>query len=120
MLKSKIVSIVSICSRYSRTVIAISVLLTALSGLYSAHNFSINTDVNRLISPDLPWRQRELAIERAFSHRNEAILAVVESPTSELATQASIALAAKLAEDSKLFPSVRNQAESDFFAHNAL
>src|SRR5712671_5556560 len=109
MLKSKIVSIVSICSRYSRTVIAISVLLTALSGLYSAHNFSINTDVNKLISPDLPWRQRELVVDKAFPHRNETILAVVEAPTSELATQASTALIERLSGDGQKanFTSVR-------------
>src|SRR5712671_4964062 len=120
MLKSKIVSIVSICSRYSRTVIAISVLLTALSGLYSAHNFSINTDVNKLISPDLPWRQRELAVDKAFPHRHELILAVVDAPTSELATQASKALVDRLTAQSELFKSVHNTAESPFFTRNAL
>src|SRR5205823_8507238 len=100
--------------------IVLATAVTFITAFYSYHNFSINTDVNRLISPDLPWRQRDLAIERAFSHRNEAILAVVESPTSEMATQASVVLAAKLAEQSQLFPSVRNQAEGEFFAHNAL
>jgi uncharacterized protein len=120
MLKTRVVAVVNVCTHYAWAVIALATAVTFITAFYSYHNFSINTDVNRLISPDLPWRQRELAIERAFSHRNESILAVVESPTSELATQASLALTAKLAEQSELFPSVRNQAESEFFAHNAL
>jgi hopanoid biosynthesis associated RND transporter like protein HpnN len=120
MLKSKIVSIVSICSRYSRTVIAISVLLTALSGLYSAHNFSINTDVNKLISPDLPWRQRELVVDKAFPHRNETILAVVEAPTSELATQATALLVDRLSGQPNRFATIRELGGGDFFAKSAL
>src|SRR4051812_39408323 len=120
MLKKRVVAIVSVCTRYAWVVIMVATAVTFISAFYSYHNFSINTDVNRLISPDLPWRQRELALERTFSQRNESILALVESPTSELATQASIALAAKLSEQTDLFPAVRNQAESDFFSHNAL
>jgi hopanoid biosynthesis associated RND transporter like protein HpnN len=120
MLKKKIVAIVNGCTRHAWAVIVMAALLTVISTFYSIHNFSINTDVNRLISADLSWRKQELVVDRAFSHRNESILAVVESPTSELATQASVALAAKLTKQPELFPSVRNQAESEFFAHNGL
>jgi hopanoid biosynthesis associated RND transporter like protein HpnN len=120
MLKTKLVSIVNYCTQRAWLVIIAAVLLTFITSIYSIQNFSINTDVNRLISADLPWRQRELALDRTFSHRNESILTVVEAPTSELASQASVALSQKLAEKPDLFPVIRNQAESDFFARNAL
>src|SRR5262245_49118478 len=120
MLKREIVAIVNGCTRHAWPVIGVAILLTLITLNYSFHNFSINTDVNRLISPDLAWRQRELAVDRAFSHRNESILAVVEAPTSELASQASMLLAGKLAEQAELLPVVRNPAESEFFARNAL
>ena len=55
------------------------VILTAISGGYVARNFSINTDVNALISADLPWRQRELAYEAAFPQSTQGILAVVDA-----------------------------------------
>jgi len=120
MLKTRLVSIVNYCTQRAWLVIIAAVLLTFITSIYSIQNFSINTDVNRLISADLPWRQRELALDRTFSHRNESILTVVEAPTSELASQASVALSQKLAEKPDLFPVIRNQAESDFFARNAL
>src|SRR5437667_7197400 len=96
MLKTRLVWIVNICTHYAWPVIAVATLLTLATGVYSFNNFSINTDVNRLISRDLPWRQQELAVDRAFSHRNESILALVEARTSELASQASAALFQKL------------------------
>src|SRR6267378_8596805 len=110
MLKSKIVATVNICTRYAWTVIAFAALLTLFTGFYSARNFSINTDVNKLISPDLPWRQRELVIDKAFPHRNETILAVVEAPTSELGTQATTALVEKLSGQTTNFQTVREPA----------
>src|SRR5262245_42637620 len=103
MLKAKVIAIVNACTQHAWPVIGVAMLLTLITTIYSIHNFSINTDVNRLISPDLPWRQRELAADRAFSHRNESILAVVEAPTSELATQASVALTTRLMEQPELF-----------------
>jgi len=120
MLKSKIVATVNICTRYAWPIIAFAALLTLFTGFYSARNFSINTDVNKLISPDLPWRQRELAIDKAFPHRNETILAVVKAPTSELATQATTALVEKLASQTANFKTVREPAGGAFFAQNAL
>ena len=55
----------------------------------------INTDINKLISPDLDWRKRDNQFEQAFD-REKLILAVVEAPTPELASAASKALSAKL------------------------
>ena len=43
-------------------------------------HFSINTDINTLISPDLDWRKRDNQFEQAFD-REKLILAVVEAPT---------------------------------------
>ncbi|MEA2987380.1 MAG: uncharacterized protein QOG83_91 [Alphaproteobacteria bacterium] len=120
MLKSKIVSIVNISTRHAWTVIALAALLTLATGIYSASNFSINTDINKLISPDLPWRQRELAVDLAFPHRNETILVVVEAPTSELTTQATSALLERLTGQPDLFRSVREPGGGPFFSRNAL
>ena len=106
MLKSRLASIVNICTRHAWSVIAVAVLLTVITGAYSVQNFAINTDVNKLISPDLPWRQRELAVDAAFPHRNETILAVVEAGTSERATQATEALLPKLKDQKDLFKAV--------------
>jgi hopanoid biosynthesis associated RND transporter like protein HpnN len=120
MLKSRLASIVNICTRHAWVIIAVAAVLTVITSTYSIQNFTINTDVNKLISSDLPWRQRELAVDKAFPHRNETILAVVEAPTSELATQATAALLPKLREQNSLFNSVEEPGGGEFFARNAL
>jgi uncharacterized protein len=120
MLRSKIVSIVDICTRFPWAIIAIAAILTVVTAFYSVRNFSINTNVNRLISQDLDWRQRELAVDRAFPHRNDTILVVVDAPTSELATEANLALLKRLQEQPTLFQSVQSLNESEFFQRNAL
>ncbi len=120
MLKAKLASLVNICTHYAWVVIVIALFLSVFSGIYAVRNFAINTNVNQLISPDLPWRKRELAFVDAFQGNHEKILAVVDAATSERATAASRALAQKLAADPALFPSVQELSENPFFARNGL
>src|ERR1700730_7548462 len=93
-------------SRHPLQIIIAFVLLTAFSGLYVVRHFSINTDVNALISADLPWRQRELAYESAFPQSTQGILAFVAAPPPELAAPAATALADQLSKSDGLFRSV--------------
>jgi hypothetical protein len=86
----------------------------------AARHFSINTDVNALISADLPWRQRELAYESAFPQGTQAILAVVDAPTPEPAGAAATALAEQLSQHDRLFRSVEELGEGRFFESHAL
>ena len=88
MLRHAIVSLVVRCTRHAWLTIIVATLLGVVSGVYAARHFAINTDINTLISPDLPWRQREIAFEKAFPQHLHSILAVVEAPTPELASQA--------------------------------
>jgi hopanoid biosynthesis associated RND transporter like protein HpnN len=101
-------------------VIVIGLVLAAFSGVYAVRNFAINTNVNELISTKLPWRQRELAFVDAFQGNHEKVLAVVDAATSERATAASKALAAKLRADPAMFPSVEELNENPFFLRNGL
>src|SRR5260221_13704558 len=101
--KAKLAALVNTCTHNAWTVIVIALLLAVVSGVYSVRNFAINTNVNQLISPDLPWRQRELAFVDAFQGNHEKVLAVIDASTSERASAASKALAQKLATQPKLF-----------------
>jgi predicted RND superfamily exporter protein len=74
MVKAAIVTIIGFCTKYAYATIAVSVLLAAASGYYSAKNFAINTDINTLISEDLPWRQRELNFEKSLPGQDDNIL----------------------------------------------
>jgi hopanoid biosynthesis associated RND transporter like protein HpnN len=95
-------------------------ILTAVSSVYVARHFAIDTDVNALISADLPWRQRELAYESAFPQSTQAILAVVDAPTPELADAAATALADQLSRQDEPFRSVEELGGGRFFEREAL
>jgi hypothetical protein len=107
-------------SYYPLRIIIAFVILTAASGVYVARHFAIDTDVNALISADLPWRQRELAYEAAFPQSTQGILAVVDAPTPELAGAAATALADQLSQADGLFRSVEELGGGGFFEREAL
>ena len=65
MLTSLIVRIINFCTRHAWPVIVAGILLSIACGLYSAKHFAINSDINTLLSSELPWRKRELAFEKA-------------------------------------------------------
>ena len=60
---------VAISIRSPWITIVVFALLTVASAVYTARNFAINTDISNLISPDIDWRQREIALEKAFPAR---------------------------------------------------
>src|SRR5262245_2881663 len=120
MLREKLALLVYACTRHAWLVIALSALLTAGCGVYAARNFKIDTDINKLISANLPWRQQEIAFSKAFPQRYGTIFAVVDAPTAEQASQASAALAKKLAADRNLFTSVNEPGASPLFTRSGL
>lgn len=119
MLTKVVVSIVNFCTRFALPVVIVGVLLSIASAWYSAKNFSINTDINKLISPNLDWRQRDMAFDKAFD-QERLIIAVVEAPTPEFANAAANALEKKLAPNKKNFDSVRRLDGGEFFEKNGL
>src|SRR6059058_1402548 len=120
MLQRAIVTIVDCCTRYAAQIIGIAVLLGLVTGIYAAGHFAIDADVNKLISKQLPWRQREVAFEKSFPPKEETILAVIDAPTSELATQATTALIQKLSPQKDHFHSILEAGGGPFFAKNGL
>ncbi len=111
---------VKACIQYPWVTILLFTLLGVGSGIYAVRNFSINTDISNLISPDIDWRQREIALDKAFPSRVQTILAVVDAPTPELAALSADALTARLKMQSGLFHSVRRPDGGEFFETNGL
>ncbi|MDH6693158.1 hopanoid biosynthesis associated RND transporter like protein HpnN [Bradyrhizobium elkanii] len=119
VLTNIVVSVVRTCTRFALPVVIFSVLLSIGAGFYTARNFSINTDINKLISPDLDWRKRDNQFEEAFD-RERLILAVVEAATPELTSSAAKALTAKLQADKKNFEAITALGSGEFFEKNGL
>jgi uncharacterized protein len=105
-------------TRYAWLTIAIAVVLTLASIDYAIHNFAINTDINKLISPEIDWRKREIAFDAVFP-QYDSIIVVVDAPTAELADEATATLVQHLSERNDLFRSVRPAGGAAFFRQNA-
>ncbi|WP_347337233.1 MMPL family transporter [Bradyrhizobium centrolobii] len=118
MLRSAIVRVTDFCTRHPWYVIALALALSAFSAGYTERHFAIKTDVNELISPDLPWAQRIKAFLKAFPQRE--ILVVVDAPTPELVEQAANRLQQVLEASPELFPSVRQPQGGSFFERDGL
>ena len=114
MLQQAIITTVDYCTRYARQVVGIAILLGLVTGIYAAGHFAIDADVNKLISKDLPWRQREAAFNKFFPSQEETMLAVVDAPTSEQATQATAALIQRLSTQKDHFHSIVRGVEGHF------
>ncbi|HEY1941677.1 MAG TPA: MMPL family transporter [Roseiarcus sp.] len=120
MIVAAIARTAAFCTRHSFVVIAGFLLLALISAFYLVENFAITTDADKLLSEDLPWRQQEIKLDKAFPQRADLILAVIDGATPEAAEAAAKTLSQRLAPQTDLFRSVRWPAGDAFFAHNAL
>jgi uncharacterized protein len=114
-----VVRAIDFCAHHAWPIVGLAVLLAVGSSWYAATHFSMTTDINKLISIDLPWRQREMAFENAFP-RYELIVAVVDAPTPELADEATAALVQRLGQQKELFRTIQEPKGGAFFAQNGL
>jgi uncharacterized protein len=117
MITILVVRAIEFCAKFAWPVLAAALLLTVASSWYAATHFSMTTDINQLISTDIPWRQREMAFEKAFP-QYELIVAVIDAPTPELAAEAGNALTARLVQQKDLFHSVQQPEAGPFFDQN--
>ena len=80
MIRSAVVGIVRFCTRFPWLIILASFGAAAVSAVYFAAHFAITTDINKLLSPSLDWRQREVTLERQFPGHLSSTLVVVDAP----------------------------------------
>ena len=107
--------IVAYCCKNAARIIAVCLLLSVGALWYASNHFAMDTNSETLISPNLPWRQKEARFDKLFPQRNNLILVVLDGVTMERAQGAANALAAKLAENKTLFPAVRRPDGGEFF-----
>jgi uncharacterized protein len=118
MLKSAIVRTVDLSARRPWLIVALAAVLSLGSAVYAIQNFAITSDIDQLISNDLPWRKRQAAYSREFAHRD--ILVVVNAPTPEFAARATDELARLLSQRREFIRAVREPGGGKFFARNGL
>jgi len=101
-------------------VIGLSIAIAAASLLYLAGHFTVRTDLDALISRDLPWRKTEAALEAAFVSQGDDLTLAVDGRTPEQADHVANQLTEKLARRSDLFAVVQRPDGGPFLEKEAL
>jgi hopanoid biosynthesis associated RND transporter like protein HpnN len=115
-----VVAIVMAASRARFLVLALAAILTVYCGYYAATHFAINTNTDEFIDAKVPWRQDQIAYNKAFPLQNDQIIVVVDGVTPERAEEAVTALEARLQGHPDLFKLVVRPDGGPFFDKNGL
>jgi uncharacterized protein len=115
-----IVRLVEVSRRNGALMTTVILILAIIGGVFTARHISIDTDIDKLINPNLPWRQQEKALEDAFPQNVDQLAVVIDARTPDEAEDATEVLADKLVADTKTFKSVRRPDGGTFFRQNGL
>ncbi len=100
--------------------IAIGLVLGAMSIGLAASNLGISTDTDALFADSLGWKQRKMAFDRDFPQFRDLIVAVIDAPIPEEADATAAALAAAMAADTANVRNVSRPDASPYFVQNGL
>lgn len=120
MLHDLTARLVDACRRHALLVTLAALATAALLALYTVGHLGMDTDPAKLLDPDLPWRRQEMAIDRAFPHKTDNLVVVIDGVTAPVAEAAAARLALRLQEQPALFHEVRRPDALDFFRRNGL
>ncbi len=120
MLSRALVAVVDASGRMAMGVVLLAFVATLGLGYYVATHIAIDTDVAKLISDRLPWRQRDADFDRAFPQFTDLTAVVIDAATPDQADEAAVTLAERLAPRQELFRSVRVPDGDEFFRRNGL
>jgi uncharacterized protein len=115
-----IAGLVEFSRRHAAAVTIAMLLLSLLGGWYGAGHISIDTDIDKLINPDLPWRQQEQALDDAFPQNIDQLVIVIDAKTADQAADATEALYNRLGPETDLFRAVWRPDGGKFFQKNGL
>ena len=113
-LQRVLASLVDLSRRHAWVVVAAGVVLAIGSAVFAARHLGVNTDTDAMFSASLPWRQRAIAMERAFPQFQGLLVAAIDAQAPEAAEETARELADALAPESALFSSVRRPAASPY------
>ena len=94
---------VRLVRRYAPAVLVAAFALAFLAVRYTAHNISVNTDTEHMLSADLAWRKLDQEYERLFPQYDNNILIVLEAATPDQARDAAMLLYERLQAKRDLF-----------------
>lgn len=115
MIGAALARIVESARRRAGLVAVLALLLTIASGFYAATHLSIDTDIDNMLPADLPWRQDDRALDKAFPQNADLLVVVIDGQTGDIAENAARELAERLRAKPELFSYVRRPDGGEFF-----
>ncbi len=120
MLKQPITFIVDWCWRHGAAVALAYLLISGALGYYAVSHLTLDTDQAHMISPNLPYRLAEQALDKAFPQNAGTLVVVIDADSSAKAEDAVDRLQASLEPRQDLFRSVRRPPEELLFRSRGL
>jgi hypothetical protein len=108
------------CRRHALWVVIAGVALAGASGLFASHHLGVNTDTDQMFDASLPWRQRAVALDRAFPQFQGLLVAVIDADVPEEADATARDLAQALSSDHSDFSMVRRPDASPYLRQEGL
>lgn len=108
------------CARHAAAVAIAALVCTIACVFYIGGHFGIDTDTSSLLSRDLPFQQRQHAIDTAFPQLRDTIVVVVRGQTPGLAEQAATRVATWARHQTRDFKSVYRPDGGRFFDTHGL
>ena len=119
-LQDLLARLVERCVRRAGLVVLVGVLLGAGAVGLASQRLGISTDTDALFASSLPWRQHQIAFDRAFPQFGNQIVAVIDAQLPEEAEATAAGLASAMAADTAHVRSVTRPDASPYFTANAL
>ena len=120
LLQRALVRLVDASRRHAWTVVLAGILLAVGSGLYASRHLGVNTDTDQMFSASLPWRQRAMALDRAFPQFQGLLVAVIDANVPEEAEETARDLTRALAADHTDFSMVSQPGSSPYLSKEGL
>jgi hopanoid biosynthesis associated RND transporter like protein HpnN len=111
---------IGIVRRFALWVVLVSTVATGATLYYTIKNLEIDTNLDAMLSKNLPFRRVYEDYKKAFPQDISTILLVIDGDTSDLAQDASKALADRLGHENNFFKSVYIPGGDRFFEEHAL
>ena len=119
-LQRLLVAVVEFSRRHAAFVVLAGAVVAGLSLLCAARYLGVSTQTELLFNQNLPWRQHQIAFDRAFPQFSNLLVAVIDARIPEEADATAAALADRLAADRVHFQRVERPGGSPFFAREGL
>ena len=118
--QTKLAAIARLSSRHALWVVLAGIILAIGSVLYTPRHLAIDTNTDDLFSRNLPWRQAQQSLDKAFPQFNDLLVGVIAAKTPEEADQTADAIARAASADHAHFRTVRRPDSLEFFKTEGL